>query len=86
MIISIKDLFTKYTKLEPPEKHIKEALVQAVLHCTNHSISVSEIKIQNSTAFILSHPLLKKEILEQSSQILNEVEKLLSKKTLTSIR
>lgn len=86
MVVSIKDLFAKYAKLEPKEKHIKEALVKAVVECTQHTILTTDIKIQNSTAFITCHPLLKKEILSRKGDIVQVTERLLSKKAITAIQ
>ncbi len=86
MVISIKELFAKYATLEPRGKYIKEALILVIEHHTGHSILAKDIRIQNNTAFIQSHPLIKKDIISESKKILIEVEKKLSKKTLTSIQ
>lgn len=86
MIISIKDLFAKYAKLEPRNKRTKEAFLQAVTTCTNHTLVPSDISIQNTAVFVASHPLIKKEILQLKQEILIETERILSKKTITTIQ
>ena len=86
MIISIKDFLAKYAKLEPKEKHIKEAIISAVEKHTQQVILPSDIRIQNTTAFLHTHPLIKKEILSMAADIIEDIQKTLAKKIINTIQ
>lgn len=85
-MLHIKEFFNKFLRLAPPEKFIKDAVIQAILKEVGEKIEPKNIKIQNTSIFLSASPTLKSEVFMQKEEILRDLKESLGTKAPLDIR
>ncbi|MCI0542241.1 hypothetical protein L0Y69_00585 [bacterium] len=83
-MLHIKEFFKKFSGITPPEKFIKDAVIQAVFKEVGEKIEPKNIKIQNSSGatslFLSISPVIKSEIFMRKQEILQDLKESLGPK------
>lgn len=87
----ITDFFKKFSKLAPPEAHIKNALKKIISERVGTEISLDSIKIsgggeKGSVVYLNCHPALKSEIFLHKQDILADLKAALGNKAPKDVR
>ena len=84
----ITSFFSKFTKLTPPERFVKEKCIEVVKKIASITLLDKDIEIRGETLFITTTPIKKSELFLHKRDILENLTQELKqyKKTIQDIR
>lgn len=87
-MFNIGNFLEKFKNITPPDKFVKEVLIDVVKDIVDIEIEKDNIDVRNGTIFISVDPIIKNEIFLKKSEVMENLKEKLKiyKKTIKEIR
>lgn len=85
-MLHIVEFLKKFAGLAPPEKYVKDAVIQAVLKEVGERLDPGNITIRGSSVFLTASSSLKNEVYMRKNEILAALKEILGEKAPKDIR
>ena len=87
-MFNIGNFLEKFKNITPPDKFVKEVLIDVVKDVVSVEIEKDNIDVRNGTIFISVDPIIKNEIFLKKSEVMENLKEKLKiyKKTIKDIR